>query len=415
MKSLNNWINHIALRWFTKGTDTSTSFIPAAAGIAIGVTALIVIISVMNGFQMGFIESVLELDSYHLRIARQATVTIDQISSLPQIRTVMAFSETRTMIRNQAGSLLPVKLKFIPDNPEHLDPELGSRLNLIQGSLQNTDGILIGNEMARRLRVATGDTLSLLVLKSSVADGLNTELAELEVKGIYNSAYYEFDSGLAFLSESAIPDLLPEGLEFWGIMLKDRFDDILVMSQLIDLGIPLEDIESWRTYNKAFFGALRMEKTIMLLLVGIIFLVVGVNIFYAMRKIIFERMDEIAILKAIGGRVYSVRHIFVINGLVTGTGGALIGLIFGLLISMHINSIAKAIETAAGLLAGFTGLRQLNILSSDIFYMAGIPVRIVFSEVLFITLAGIFSAVFAAWFSSGRITKFGPAEVLRHE
>lgn len=415
MRPLRSWSLHVAMRWFAKGTDTGASFLPAAAGIAIGVTALIVIVSVMNGFQMGFIDSVLELDSYHLRISQPVELPVQSIAALDSIRSVLPFQEMRTMIKTRSGSPVPIKLKIVPENPEQLDQALQQRLKVVDGSLSNLEGVIIGNELARQMRVGVGDIIYLLALHSSESTGLETNLLQVPVTGVFHSAYYEFDSGLVFTSPSTIMQLADTTTAGLGIKLHDRYSDIKVTNQLVQLGIPVQQIESWRSYNKAFFGALRMEKTIMLLLVGIIFLVVGVNIFHAMRKIIFERMDEIAILKAIGGQVHTVRRIFVLNGLITGIGGAVCGLLLGLLISLQVNNIFALLDKLNSLIAAVTGKENFTLFSPDIFYMSEIPVRTVFLEIWFITLAGILSAVVAAWISSSRIINFRPAEVLRHE
>jgi len=415
LKEYGSWLNFVAFRWFSRGSGGGTSFVPAATGICVGVTALVVIMAIMNGFQLGFIESVLEVDSYHVRVEYTDSIDIAALRDIPGVRSVLPFSEYQTMLKNEYGVMQPVKVKVVPTDFGSFDPSLIQQLNLAAGGFENSGNIILGNELARQLRVTTGDPLMMLFLNASEEFGLSSELVDLKVDRIFSSSYYEFDSGLVFIP-AGLPALRNTHLDtYLGIKLNDRFADLEVVNRLVQAGIPAESIQSWRVYNKAFFGALRMEKTVMLILVGIIFLVVGVNIFYAMRKSIHERIDEIAIIKAMGCRLYTVQRIFLLNGMITGLSGALSGLMLGLLITVNINSIFAFLEAASFFLAGLFGAVGFRFFSPDIFYLTEVPVRIVFIEVLFIALAGCLSAIIAAWVSSGRIAQFHPAEVLRHE
>ena len=160
-----------------------------------------------------------------------------------------------------------------------------------------------------------------------------------------------------------------------------------------------------------------MEKSIMMILVGLIFLVVGVNIFHALRKAVYARFEEIATLKALGAGSGSLRKVFMINGASAGLGGAGIGVAVGLLIALNVNQVFGALEAlmavVAGLLPGVSG--SFSFFSPDFFYIADVPVRLPFSEVLFIFISGAASAMAAAWAASTRISSLKPSEVLRDE
>jgi lipoprotein-releasing system permease protein len=184
-------------------------------------------------------------------------------------------------------------------------------------------------------------------------------------------------------------------------------------------------LSSWRDYNRSFFGALRTEKLFMFILVGLIFIVVGLNIFQAQRRSVLQRREEIGLLRAIGGTEKEVRFVFVCDGAIIGFTGAAIGLVLGLLISANIQdfftlveNIVNSVRGAFNTLAGFFGLGRAGrfaVFSPSIFYIKEIPSRILPFEVIIIFLFGFLSALAAAWFAARKIIKIQPAEVLRYE
>ena len=180
--------------------------------------------------------------------------------------------------------------------------------------------------------------------------------------------------------------------------------------------------ESWRTYNHAFFGALRIEKNMMLLLVVLIFLVVAVNIYNGMRRSIYERREDISILASMGAHPEHIQFLFIANGFIIGFIGAFAGLLLGLLLSVQINAVFALTEALVNHITMFlsiifsaSGGEEFYIFSPYNFYIEDIPIKIFFAEVFYIFLFGIFSSSFAAMTASKRILKLRPAEVLRYE
>jgi lipoprotein-releasing system permease protein len=184
---------------------------------------------------------------------------------------------------------------------------------------------------------------------------------------------------------------------------------------------------SWRDYNRAFFGALRTEKLFMFILVGLIFSVVGLNIFQAQRRSVLERREEIGLFRAVGATDMAVRLIFVWDGCIIGLAGAGIGMLLGLLIACNIAAFFSILEGLVNFLihilniivSPFAGADAAGegfaIFSPTVFYIKEIPSRLIPHEVLLIFLFGFFSALLAAWFASGRVSRTRPAEVLRYE
>jgi lipoprotein-releasing system permease protein len=412
-----SWVRFVAFRWFKAGRESGPSLGPAMVGIAVGVAALIIIIGVMNGFQMGFIDSVLELDSYHIRIGSEDKIMVATIDSVdfPGIRTVMPFIDVRTMAMNDSGRTEALRIKVVPDDAFIQDPALPGMLELRSGSFG--DGILLGSEFAQRLDVRVDDSMSVLTVQVDPDEGVKASTISVRVSGVYHSGFYDFDSGLAFLPASAARGIAMGEPWLTGIKLEDRYDDTRIMARLQVAGFPPETIESWRTYNRAFFGALRMEKSVMMILVGLIFLVVGVNIFHALRKAVYVRFEDIATLKSLGADSGSLRMVFLLNGALAGLGGAVIGLAIGLLIALNVNQVFAVLEDLVALatvwIPGDAG--AFSFFSPDFFYLSDVPVRLPFMEVLFIFISGSAAAVAAAWAASTRISSLKPSEVLRDE
>jgi lipoprotein-releasing system permease protein len=246
------------------------------------------------------------------------------------------------------------------------------------------------------------------------------------IDGLFRSNYYDFDFGMAVLPFSSANAIFPAetAIQFvYGVKLHDRYSDGVFCERLhSDLGLGPDSVEGWRDYNRAFFGALRIEKTVMMFLIGLIFLVVGVNIFHSMRRAVAEKTEDIAVLKAIGASPDDVGRVFVIDGLVIGAGGAFVGLVLGLLVAVNVNevfSIVEAVVNAVSALvfriAGSLGGGDFRIFSPQYFYLMEVPVRVLFPETFFVTAAAIAAAVAAAAAAARRISLLAPAEVLRYE
>lgn len=422
------WVFYVARRWFRPGRQAGPSLAPAAAGIAVGVAALLCVIGVMNGFQMGFIESVLELDSYHLRlpprdslaearalagIARRALGDPEPGGYAAAVEAALPFADVRTIVSSRRGKTAPLRIKVVPDDALSLDAALAERLEMRSGGFGG--GLVIGSELARRLGLRVGQTVSALRVSADEEEGLAVGMVELPVAGVFHSGYYDFDASLAFIDASSSGGLA-EG-EPWivGLKLRDRYGDARARAELEALGVA--GAESWRDYNRAFFGALRMEKTVMMLLVGLIFIVVGVNIFHSMRKAVYGRTEDIATLKALGADSVAVRRVFMLDGLAAGGGGALVGLASGLALALNVNEVFGLLEAAAGLVyraLGGAG-KAIEFFSPEYFYIADVPVRLGVGETAFIAASGAAAAILAALAASSRVSRILPSEVLRDE
>jgi lipoprotein-releasing system permease protein len=296
---------------------------------------------------------------------------------------------------------------------------------------ENKNDALLGAELARRLGARLGDSITLFSIPSLFnASGDDSGLRTFKVAGIFRTGFYEYDTGWMFIDINSAAAFSENG-PVLGLKLKNRFHDRqsmeLIRGKLGETpAFSHAEFSLWRDYNRSFFGALRTEKLFMFILVGLIFIVVGLNIYQAQRRSVLEHREEIGLLRAIGGGENSVQLIFVLDGAIIGFSGATTGLCLGLLIASNIsnfffviekivNSFINIINGIAGLFGDGGAVGDFFFFSPAVFYIKEIPTRIIPGEVVLIFLFGLLSALLAAWFASRKAARIRPAEVLRYE
>lgn len=392
-------------------------------GIAFGVTALIVILAVMNGFQQGYIKSILETSSYHARLSLPSERAA-QIAQMKGVKAAVPFRDIQTLIVGNFSRQSGCVLRALPEDTEYLDPGFAEETKIVSGSFDLTDdrSVVLGYELAWALRVKTGETVSLVAVAGGAEADLFPTDAELTVRGIFKTGYYPIDAGCAFVSADAGTRLSGEtDTGVIGVKLENPEQDSAFLREAARL-FPESASESWRVFNRAYFGALKIEKNMLMFLVILIFVVVAVNVYHGMRRSVLERREEIAVLSALGAKPLAIRLVFLLNGLGTGFIGSFLGLITGLFIAVHINGVFSLAEHAVNLANAFaasvTGTApggDFSLFSPQYFYMDYIPVRIFLSEAAAVFSFGILSAAGAAWFASGSVLRLKPAEVMRYE
>ena len=433
------WIVFVAARYIFHPQKKSPSPVLSILGIGTGVFALIVIIAVMNGFQLGFIESILEISSYHLRVGNLDAETNEQARPLllevPGIEAVIPFREVQALARGKRGGQQAALVRGIPPDAAALDSAMAARLDFQDGffDLSGGESALIGTELARRLGLRKGDEISLFsipsIFSAADSDDEGGGLRVFTVTGVFRTGFYECDTSWVFINIDSAASF-SETNPVLGIKLANRFHD----RQALELAhrslgekeaFNSAELSSWRDYNRSFFGALRTEKLFMFILVGLIFIVVGLNIYQAQRRTVLEHREEIGLLRAVGGGEKAVRLVFVCDGAIIGFTGASAGLVLGLLVASNIPVFFTVIETIvnffikiANVIAGLFEAGDFGgfyFFSPAVFYIKEIPSRIIPREAVIIFLFGFLSALLAAWFASHKVTRIHPAEVLRYE
>ncbi|MCL2809825.1 MAG: ABC transporter permease, partial [Treponema sp.] len=415
-----SWILFVASRYIFKGRSSSP--ILAVLGIAIGVLALIVIISVMNGFQLGFIESILEVSSYHLRVEKFPEEDTDNIQtlllSMQGVNAAIPFKEFQAIARGRISGQQAVLIRGLKENTPEIDKSMANKLDFESGffDLTNPNNVLLGAELAKRLSLRVGDEVTIYSITEILSSEDEGGFENFIVSGIFRTGYYEYDCNWAFINLNDVSLLDNESDLKLGIKITNRFLDrnIYEQAQRLLLSNNFNDIKlsSWRDYNRSFFGALRTEKLFMFVLVGLIFIVVGLNIFQAQRRAVLQRREEIGLLRAVGGSENAVRSVFIIDGAIIGFTGAGIGLIFGLLITLNIQRFFSIIESIVNVIISFINKIALffgagmtanfAVFSPTVFYIKEIPSRILPYEVVIIFMFGFLSALAAAAAASGK-------------
>ena len=443
MKNLKNQKNNFfnSFRWISvvsrrfarvdrKGRSAVTSVL-ATLGICFGVMTLTVVMSVMNGFQMSFIDSILEVSSYHLRVINVAPEQENALKAAceteKRIRACVPFYEAQALMTGEKGGAVAVNVRAADESIYYKDEGFKKELRMISGSFDfsETDSIILGSTLARNLGVRTGDTVNLLVMSGGSDVDLFSSDRLFTVRGIFTTGYAEINSACAFTGTAAAEKYFgASAKKIWGIKIKNYDKDLGVIASLKkQLGLSdssKTQIQSWRSFNKTFFGALRIEKNMLLLLVALIFVVVAINIYNGMRRLVFERRTEIAVLSALGARKGGIKSIFIMRGFIMGTVGALTGVVLGIIISLNTDVVftlaAKLMYGIQYLITALTDRQNLQYVQINSSYnlYASIPARLFPGEVTAITLFGVFSPLIASWAASRNVLKMNICEVL-HE
>ncbi|MCF7927622.1 MAG: ABC transporter permease [Spirochaetales bacterium] len=434
-----SWIILVAARYFkTRRKEKGyASTIVSTGGIAVGVMALISVLAVMNGFQQGFIGDILEISSYHLQLHNPTTLSESKLIELTEdvegVEAVVPFIELQAMVSNEVSQPRGCLIRAVPKSAFQRDSGFSEHLELKAGSYfdsytpgEGPPPVLIGAELSQNLNLVVGDQVSIFFLSGMNKTQPQGEQRKLTVGGIFRSGYYDFDLGWAFMPLEAVQ---AEGIDsesvIYGVKLKNRFQDSRVAERIRTL-LPAAKVESWRSFNQAFFSALRMEKLLMTVLLGLIFLVVGVNSYHSLKRSVIERTEEIGALKTFGAPPLTIRSIFVAEGLMIGLGGGLLGVILGFLVSINVNALFRFAEglvnsfqrvlvILSGPLMDGTEQEIFTIFSPQYFYLTDVPIRLLPGEVAGIFLAAVAASVLAAFAASRAVAVIHPKDVMRYE
>ena len=423
------WIFDVSRRFASvdrKSRSSATSFL-AVLVICFGVMSLVTVVSVMNGFQMSFVNAIMELSSFHIRVSNlesQAEADfLDSCADSKEIRCVSPFYESQALLVGNKSKESAGIIRGVDARTCEFDEGFAREIKIVSGSfdLSSADSIVLGSYLAQSLGVTTGNTVNLLALSGGKDVELLSQNRQFKVTGIFECGYYDINQGYAFVSLEAAHMYFGEDAPvFYGIKIRRPQNDGFV-SAAIKNRFPDAAVQSWREYNRTFFGALRVEKNILMLLVFLIFVVVAVNIYNGMRRLVFERSQEIAALSALGGTSFQIKTIFVVRGFLTGAAGTVIGIVLGIFISLNIRSVFLGVSHCLYWLelfftSVFSPENAAFVTENQMYAIyASIPARIIPSEVLLISLFGVLSPLLASALASRSVLKLKIAEVLHNE
>jgi len=402
-----------------KQTFISIITVISIAGVAVGVMALIVVLAVMSGFEMTLKEKILGtqahlvllkasqegMDHYE-EVAKKAEEVKGVISAAPFIfNQVMLSSES-----NVSG----VVLKGI--DPDRVGKVTELAHNLKAGRLQDLKtvqvgdlpGIILGVELAKHLSVSINDTIQVISpLGTMTPMGMMPKMKRFRVKGIFQSGMYEYDNTMAYVSLEGAQKFFSMGAHVTGIEIKT--DDIYKVKKVGKeirqrMGFPFWT-KDWMEMNRNLFAALRLEKIAMFIILVLIVLVAAFNIISTLIMVVTEKHKDIAILKSMGAPSKGILKIFVIEGLVIGVVGTVLGGILGLGAAFNLEKITGFVENLFG----------FKILSSDVYYIDKLPSQVNPFDVGMIVMTAILISLLATLYPSWRASKLDPAEALRYE
>ena len=398
-----------------KQTFVSLITLISIAGVMVGVTALIVVIAVMNGFKEDLRDKILGVTS-HVVISRfdgniskyqEVRAKVGEVSG---VNAATPFIYTQVMISSRkaiSGAVLrgiepktASKVINLPKNMRAGSLEELEAENKPEG-MRSTPGIILGNELARNIGALRGEPVTVISPLGRLTPlGRVPRSQTFRVAGIFDSGMYEYDSTIAYVSLWAAQRFLGIGDRVTGIEV--RVDDIYAADRVARaIGKALDGYpywsRDWMRMNKNLFSALKLEKIVMFIILTLIILVAAFNIVGTLIMVVIEKTRDIAILKSMGATRRSIMKIFMIEGAVIGLVGTLLGLLGG--------------YTICTLLATYKFIE----LPSDVYYISTLPVQMNPLDVALIALAAIVITLAASVYPAWQASRFDPAEAIRYE
>lgn len=383
-------------------------------GIALGVTALITVISVMNGFEQ-------ELRQRILGMVSHATVSgfggpledwqrvVEAADGQPRVEGAAPYINGEVMFtrgsRVNGGIVRGVYPELEPSVSEVTGSMTSGSLDALEPGSFN---IVLGNELAALMGVGTGDRITVVSPEARVsAAGILPRVKRFTVAGIFSVGHYQYDRSLALIHIEDAAALFRMGENVTGVRLK--FDDLMAAPALardFALGLPgLYRVRDWTQQHSNYFRAVKTEKTVMFIILTLIVAVAAFNIVSTLVMVVTDKQADIAILRTLGASRGSIMAIFIVQGAVIGVVGTVLGDIGGVLLALNVEDLVPAIERLFG----------VQFLPADIYYISEVPSQLHWSDVTNITIVALALSLVATLYPAWRAARTAPAEALRYE
>jgi lipoprotein-releasing system permease protein len=406
----------IGLRYLrAKRRNGFISFISLASvlGIFIGVVALITTISVMTGFQE-------ELRNRILGTVAHATVegvdgslmdwpaAVALAKKDSRVLGAAPYVQTETLLQgqNRQGALLRGILPINENSVSDLSRNM--RVGTLETLQAGKFNIILGSELAATLNVRVGDYVNAFVSETSATPfGSMPRAKRFKVSGIFEVGAQEYDFGLALIHMQDGQKLLQMGDSVTGVRLKlsDIWQSWDVARDLASSMDGVYMVRDWTRDHANFFRALKMEKTVMFILLSLVVGIAAFNLVSSQVMLVQDKQADIAILRTLGLSPNKIMQIFMVQGLVIGLVGVVSGVVAGILLSLNLNKLVSFIESITG----------HELMPADVYYISGVPTVIIPSDVLTVALIAIIMCLLATLYPAWRASKTNPVEALRYE
>jgi lipoprotein-releasing system permease protein len=383
-------------------------------GIALGVAALIIVLSVMNGFQKEVRDRMLGVVS-HIEIYAMGgqalpdvRQTLAQAKANPQVVGAAPFIAAQALLA-RGEDMKGIMVRGIDPSLEHEVTDLvsGSQAQVLKQLVPGEFGVVLGSELARALGVRSGDKVTLVAPSGQVTPaGVVPRLKQMTVLGTFDSGHFEYDSAMAFTHwEDAARLFRLEGPSGVRLKLRDLHQARQVAEELARTLSGEVYVRDWTRQNRTWFAAVQVEKRMMFIILTLIVAVAAFNLVSTLVMTVTDKRADIAILRTLGASPGSIMGIFVVQGAMVGVIGTLAGLLLGLSIAFNIDVIVPALEQALG----------ASFLPKDIYLISRMPSDPQQADILPVALIALALAFVATLYPSWRASQVNPAEALRYE
>lgn len=378
-------------------------------GVMVGVMALVVVLSVMNGFRSDLMGKILGVNSHVLVLNLSGTFggyqkVAEKVKKMDGVVAITPFVYTQVMINN-SGRVSGAVLRGV-------DPKSAARVvnfdkMIKEGSLSSLSStengvptIIIGSELAKQIGAGTGSLVTVISPEGKLTPlGRTPNTQKFRVTAIFDSGMYEYDASMVYISLGEAQRFLALGDNVTGLELKVKEvykSDIIARKIQKSLGYPYWT-KDWKLMNRSLFSALKLEKLTMFIILTMIVLVGALNIISTLVMVVMEKTRDVAILRAMGASARSIMSIFMFQGILVGIIGTLAGLLSGL-----------------GLCQLLSRYQFIN-LPSDVYYISKLPVQVLASDVVTVAASAVaisfLATLYPAWYAS----RLNPVESFRYE
>jgi lipoprotein-releasing system permease protein len=383
-------------------------------GIALGIAALITVMSVMNGFEREVRARILGVAS-HIQIlgleggladwrkaAIEARTRPEVVASAPFVQAQGLLSSGQQVRGVIVRGIVPEMEEKVADLGAHMR---GGRLADLQ---PGEFGIVLGSDLARALRVQVGERVTLIAPQGQATPaGLVPRLKQFRVAGIFNVGHYEYDSGLALVRMEDAQVLYRMGGNVSGVRLRlaNLFDAPRVARELGRVVTADAYVSDWTQQNANYFRAIQIEKRMMFIILTLIIAVAAFNLVSTLVMVVTDKHPDIAILRTLGASPASIMKIFMVQGSLIGVVGTALGVLGGVLLSLNIDVVVPAVERAF----------NFQILSREVYYISELPSQLLWRDVWTVAVVALALAFLATLYPSWRAARVNPAEALRYE